>query len=52
VATKSGRVNYTTMEDIHKGEQVLTDTFSLNRYPIVILFVLGASHDFISKART
>jgi predicted aspartyl protease len=31
---KTGRVNYTTMEDI----------------PVVILFDSGASHDFISKA--
>jgi predicted aspartyl protease len=47
---KTGRVNYTTMEDIPKGEQVLMDMFSLNRRLIVILFDSGASHDFISKA--
>jgi hypothetical protein len=47
---KTGRVNYTTMEDILKGEQVLASTFSLNGCPIVILFDSGASHDFINKA--
>jgi hypothetical protein len=49
---KTGRVNYTTMEDIPKGEQVLTGTFSLNGHPTTVLFDSGASHDFISKACT
>jgi hypothetical protein len=49
---KTGRVNYTTMEDIPEGEQVLTGTFSLNRYPTVILFDSGATYDFITKACT
>jgi hypothetical protein len=40
------------MEDIPKGEQVLTCTFSLNRHPVIILFDSRASHDFISKACT
>jgi predicted aspartyl protease len=40
------------MEVIPEGEQVLTCTFSLNGYPIVILFDSGATHDFISKAYT
>jgi hypothetical protein len=31
--SKTGRVNYTTMEGIPEGEQVLTGTFSLNRHP-------------------
>jgi hypothetical protein len=44
---KTGCVNYITMEDILEGEQVLTGTFSLNRYPAVILFDSGATHDFI-----
>jgi hypothetical protein len=52
VVAKTGSVNYTTMEDISEGEQVLTGTFSLNGHPIIILFDLGASHDFISKACT
>jgi hypothetical protein len=49
---KTSRVNYTIMEDIPEGEQVLTGTFSLNRYPAVILFDSGATHDFITKAYT
>jgi hypothetical protein len=49
---KIGRVNYTTMEDIPEGEQVLAGMFSLNGYPAIILFDSRASHDFISKACT
>jgi hypothetical protein len=49
---KTGRVNYTTMEDIPEGEQVLTGTFSLNRHPTTVLFYSGANNDFISKACT
>jgi hypothetical protein len=52
VATRAGRVNYTTVDDVPEGEQVLVDTFSLNGHPIVILFDSGTSHDFISKACT
>jgi hypothetical protein len=47
---KTGRLNYTAMEDIPEGAQVLTGTFSLNGYPIVVLFDSSATHDFISKA--
>jgi hypothetical protein len=46
------RVNYTIMEDIPEGEQVLAGTFCLNEHPVIILFDSGASHDFISKACT
>jgi hypothetical protein len=49
---KTGRVNYTTMEDIPEGEQVLTGTFSLNGYPVVIRFDSGATDDLISRACT
>jgi hypothetical protein len=49
---KTGRVNYTTMEDIPEGEHVLVGTFSLNGHPTTVLFDSGASHDFISKACT
>jgi hypothetical protein len=52
IAAKTGRVNYTTMEAIPEGEQVLIGTFSLGECPIVILFDSGATHDFISKAYT
>jgi hypothetical protein len=41
--------NYTTMEEIPTGEEVLAGTFFLNEHPIIILFDSGASHDFISS---
>jgi hypothetical protein len=50
--TKSGRVNYTTMEDIREGEHVLACTFSLNGYPAIVLFDSGATHDFITNTCT
>jgi predicted aspartyl protease len=43
-----GRTNYTTVEEIPKGEEVLAGTFFLNERLIIILFDFGASHDFIS----
>jgi hypothetical protein len=49
---KADRVNYTAMEDIPEGEQVLAGMFSLNGHPATVLFDSGASHDFISKACT
>jgi hypothetical protein len=49
---KTGHVNYTTMEDISEGEQVLVGMFSLNGHPAVVLFDSGATHDFISRACT
>jgi hypothetical protein len=52
VIAKIGHVNYTTMEDILEGDQVLAGTFSLNGQPVVILFDSGATHAFISKAYT
>jgi hypothetical protein len=51
-ATKTGHVNYMTIKDVPEGEQVLVGTISLNGHPIVILFDLGVSHDFINKACT
>jgi hypothetical protein len=52
VVAKTGRVNYTTMEDIPEGELVLTCTFFLNDHSAVFLFDSGATHDFVSKACT
>jgi hypothetical protein len=49
---RTGHVNYTTVEDVPEGEQVLTGTFSFHGHPIVILVDSGASHDFISKVCT
>jgi hypothetical protein len=52
VATRVGRVNYTIVQDVFEGEQVLADTFFLNGHPIIILFDSDTSHDFISKTCT
>jgi predicted aspartyl protease len=49
---KTGHINYTTLEDVPEGEQVLASMFSLHKRPIVILFDYGATHDFISRACT
>jgi hypothetical protein len=48
-APRAASANYTTMEEIPTGEEVLAGTFSLNEHPIIILFDSGASHDFISS---
>ncbi|WP_428776677.1 hypothetical protein, partial [Vibrio sp.] len=39
-----GRANYTNMEEIPTGEEVLAGTFFLNEHLIIILFDSGASH--------
>jgi hypothetical protein len=36
------------VEEIPMGEEGLAGTFFLNKYPIIILFDSGASHDFMS----
>jgi hypothetical protein len=43
-----GHTNYTTVEEIPTGEEVLAGTFFLNECLITILFDSGASHDFMS----
>jgi hypothetical protein len=43
------RANYTTVEEIPMGEEVLAGTFFLNEQPVIILFDSGASHDFMSS---
>jgi hypothetical protein len=45
----SSHANYTIVEEIPIGEEVLEDTFFLNECPIMILFDSGASHDFMSS---
>jgi hypothetical protein len=45
----TGRTNYTTVEEIPTGEEVLAGMFFLNEHPIIIMFNSGASHDFISS---
>jgi hypothetical protein len=49
-APRTGHVNYTTVDGIPTGEEVLVGTFFLNECPIVILFDSEASHDFMSSA--
>jgi hypothetical protein len=46
------RINYTTLEDVPEGEQVLASMFSLNGRLVVILFYSGATYNFISMACT
>jgi hypothetical protein len=46
---RTGRANYTTVDEIPTGEEVLVDMFFLNEHPIIILFDSGASHDFMSS---
>jgi hypothetical protein len=44
----AGCANYTIVEEIPTGEEVLAGTFFLNEQPVIILFDSRASHDFIS----
>jgi hypothetical protein len=46
---RTGHANYTTVEEIPTGEEVLASTFFLNEHPVIILFDSGASHDFMSS---
>jgi hypothetical protein len=40
--------NFTTLEEIPPGEEVLAGMFFLSEYSIIILFNSRASHDFMS----
>jgi len=46
---QTGTSDYTTLEGIPEGAPVMAGTFSVNGYPVSILFDSGASHTFISK---
>jgi hypothetical protein len=48
-APRTGHANYTTMEEIPTGEEVLVGTLFLNEHPIIILFNSRVSHDFKSS---
>jgi hypothetical protein len=48
-APRTGHANYTTVEEIPTGEEMLAGTFFLNEPPIIILFDFEASHDFIGS---
>jgi hypothetical protein len=43
-----GHANFTTLEEIPPGEEVLAGMFFLYKHSIIILFDSGASHDFLS----
>jgi hypothetical protein len=45
----AGHTNYTTVEEIPMGEEVLGGMFFLNEHPVIILSDSGASRDFISS---
>ena len=49
VPVKTGRMNYTALEEVTEGTQVMTGIFSINQCPVVVLFDSGASHTFISE---
>jgi hypothetical protein len=45
-----GHANFTTVEEMPPGEEVLAGMFFLYEHPILILFDSGASHDFMILA--
>jgi exosome complex RNA-binding protein Rrp42 (RNase PH superfamily) len=45
-----GRANFTTLEEIPLGEEVLAGMLFLYEHPIIILFDSGALYDFLSLA--
>jgi hypothetical protein len=48
-APRSGQANYTTVEEISTGEEVLAGTLFLNKCYIIVLFDSRASHDFMGS---
>ena len=50
IPAKTGRVNYTTLEDVPEGTQVMAGMFSIDHCLATVLFDSGASHTFISEA--
>jgi hypothetical protein len=50
LSLRLGRANFTTLEEIPLGEEVLAGTFFLYEHPIIILFNSGDSHDLLSLA--
>jgi hypothetical protein len=48
-APRAAHANYTIVEDIPTGEEVLEGTFFLNKHLVIILFNSRASHDFVSS---
>jgi len=52
VNNRTGRVHYTSTEEIPVGEEVTAGMFLVNQHPAVVLFDSGASHSFMSQAFT
>jgi len=50
VPAKTGRVNYTTLENVPEGTKVMAGMFSINHHPAIVLFDSRALHTFISQA--
>jgi hypothetical protein len=49
VQVRQGRVNLTTLSELPEGTPIMTGTFSINHYPVIVLFDTGATHSFISR---
>jgi hypothetical protein len=50
LSPRVGHANFSTLEEIPPGEEVLAGTFFLYKHLIIILFDSTASHDFLSLA--
>jgi hypothetical protein len=48
VQVRQGRVNLTTLSELPEGTPIMTGTFSINHYPVTVLFDTGATYSFIS----
>jgi hypothetical protein len=49
VQVRQGKLNFTTLEELHEGAPIMTGIFSVFNHPALILFDSGASHSFISQ---
>jgi hypothetical protein len=44
VQVRQGKLNFTTLEEVPKGDPIMTGMFSVYNQPALILFDSGASH--------